>query len=275
MVSFTLQDPADASLEEVRLARRALKPPADVHEARKHLKRARGFLRLCEAGRLAGEATGMRRELRDAGRELAALRDRQSALEAVRDMDGETRAPPGLTRDLQRDAVDAGADEPESFPRLRRSLARSRKSIRRLQGETQPGEWCDRLGDTYRRARRAFRQALAHPSAEALHTLRKRTKDLRYQVEWLQPLWPEILGAWARELHLVTDDLGRVQDARVARQAIRRHVAPDERRRAALLVWDLRRDGRRARRAAMGRAGKLFAEKPSSFTRRLQAVARS
>jgi len=263
-------------VEEVRLARRALSPPADVHEARKHLKRARAFLRLCETGEAAARAATLRRDLRDAGQELATLRDREAVLEALGALDGESRIPPSALAALRtRGDDDREEGDGEAPARVRRRLGKAERRLGRLAGAASAGEWMGALGKSYRRARRAYRHARSHPTAEALHTLRKRAKDLRYQMEWLAPVWPGVLGAWSEELHLLTDALGRAQDVRVVRRRLGEAAAPGERRRVALILWDLRRDGRRARRDALARGAKLFTEGAGSFTRRMAGLAES
>lgn len=265
--------PAVAAQEEVRQARRALKLPGDVHDARKHLKRARALLRLCETGEKGAAATELRHRLREAGRELAPLRDREAALEALRELDGESRVPPVIRSVLQASAPSDPEADGEVLFRVRRELRGAGRSLGRLSTRPEAPGWLEELGRAYRRARRAYREGLRRPSGEALHTLRKRAKDLRYQLEWLAPVWPPVLRAWVDEFHSLTDDLGRTQDVRVLRRSMGDATSPGDRRRVALILWDLRRDARRARRGGLRRGGKLFSEKPGSFTRRMRSLA--
>lgn len=268
-----LPDPARAAALEALGARRALEEPADVHEARKHLKRGRAFLRLCERGGQRRAAGELRRELRDAGRELAEIRDREAVLEALGEPDGTERIPPSVLASLRAAATRDPQGEAATLARVAGELARTEGRAAALEGRTGPGDWGAALGKAYRRARKAWRRARSNPSADALHELRRRTKDLRYQMEWLTPVWPAVLAAWVEELHALTDDLGRVQDVRVVRGAVGGSV-PDqsERGRTALLLWDLRRDARMARRSGLRRGSRLFAEGPSCFRRRMGAL---
>ncbi|HSG46499.1 MAG TPA: CHAD domain-containing protein, partial [Longimicrobiales bacterium] len=217
----------------------------------------------------------LRRELRDAGRELAALRDREAALEALHDLDGESRIPPSVLAVLRAQAARDPEGDRETLVRVRRGLRKTGRGMAVLAGAASAEDWLRALGASYRRARRAFRRARSRPTGEALHALRKRAKDLRYQVEWLAPVWPGVLGAWVEELHLLTDALGRTQDVRVVRRQLEGAAAHGDRRRVALILWDLRRDGRRARRDALARGAKLFTEGAGSFTRRMAALAES
>lgn len=60
------------------------------------------------------------------------------------------------------------------------------------------------LGHTYRRGRIEMKRTMATPSATNFHEWRKQVKYLRYQVELLSSLWPEVLVPTAA----VTDRLG-------------------------------------------------------------------
>src|SRR5262249_34951169 len=49
-------------------------------------------------------------------------------------------------------------------------------------------------------------------SIEHLHEWRKRSKDLRYALDLLEPTWPPVVKALADEVHALTDRLGDDQD---------------------------------------------------------------
>jgi CHAD domain-containing protein len=49
-------------------------------------------------------------------------------------------------------------------------------------------------------------RAIDAPTGRNFHQWRKRAKYLRHQIEILQPLWPEMMSAYARSL----DDLGEL-----------------------------------------------------------------
>jgi hypothetical protein len=63
------------------------------------------------------------------------------------------------------------------------------------------------------------------PSVERLHEWRKRTKDLRYALELLEPTWPPVIDAFEDELHKLTDRLGDRTD--LARLEDRVRAAPE------------------------------------------------
>lgn len=64
----------------------------------------------------------------------------------------------------------------------------------------------------YKRGRKAYKSALKSRSTEDLHEWRKRVKYLRYQLDLLNPLWPDFLESWEDELHDLSDYLGDNRD---------------------------------------------------------------
>ena len=69
----------------------------------------------------------------------------------------------------------------------------------------------DGSGDWYGRGRKAKEAACGSANAEAFHTWRKRTKDVRHQLQFLSPIAPE-MGAAAKDLHRLTNLLGDAND---------------------------------------------------------------
>jgi CHAD domain-containing protein len=269
-----LTDPAEVVREEIRRARRALKIPGDVHEARRALKRARALLRLSQAGPRLDTARRIRRELRDAGRRLSGTRDAEVAAEVAREMETEFGSPPSLADELEarrqgaQDALDAGLGTEVRF-----ELGAVGKEARALLGAVEVADAVRGVGRAYRRARSAYRHARSHPRITRMHILRKRVKDLRYQLEWLAPVWPEVLEGWTGELHALTDDLGRIQDIHVLRTTGHVVSDPGDRRRLAWALQGLRRELRRTRRRAFRTSARLFAEEPDAFQARMVTLA--
>ncbi len=76
----------------------------------------------------------------------------------------------------------------------------------------------------YRKVRKAGDALDEESPVEDLHALRIRCKRLRYAVEFLGPLYPKRSNRFVRRLVAVQDDLGGLQDARVASDHIRELV---------------------------------------------------
>ena len=128
------------------------------------------------------------------------------------------------------------------------------------------------LGPGLLRIHHRGREALARVQSapldpEAYHELRKRAKDLRYTVDFLEPVWPEVLSVWASELHVLTDRLGEGNDLTVllhnldVRPPLGRGLDTD------LLTWTIR-DIRSARWAAgLELATRFWAQPSEDFVR--------
>lgn len=262
-----LSDPAWAARDQVIRARHVLDELGDIHEARKSLKRARALVRICTGGFSSPEdARQLRRRLRDSGRLLSESRDREAAQEVLESLG--PLASPGTAAEEgpHRGEVDGVIAE------VIAELDDVARTLRGIRGEVARVDALEGVAKAYRRARRAYRDVVESATGEAIHTLRKRTKDLRYQLDWLAPVWPRVLGSWVEELHALTDDLGRAQDIRIYRTAVRDVSSSQARRRHARNLWTLRHEGRRARRSALSRGRKLFLETPGGFGERIMRL---
>ncbi|MFZ0549027.1 MAG: CHAD domain-containing protein, partial [Candidatus Promineifilaceae bacterium] len=107
-------------------------------------------------------------------------------------------------------------------------------------------------------------------SPEKFHNWRKRVKDLWYQMEFLQPLWPAVLGVTAIELHWLSDYLGDAHDAAVLADYIEENqgALADEVGVVALpgLLYEYRR---KLEQKAQPLGLRLYAEEPEDFGRRM------
>jgi CHAD domain-containing protein len=129
-------------------------------------------------------------------------------------------------------------------------------------GRFEPG-----LERLYRRGRKAFRAAVAEQTDEALHELRKRTKDLRHAARMLESVDPKRLRKVARRAANLSDVIGADHDLVMLRKAVAEHaslLSPDEVSELLALV-----DRRRAalRRRALKRARRLYKRKAKRLRR--------
>jgi CHAD domain-containing protein len=250
-----------------------------VHETRKRFKEIRGTLRLVRDE--LGEKNFRRENVtfRDAGRPLSALRDAKVLVdtldELIRHFHGRVKA--------------------RSFSKLRRALLDRQRAVRKQvleQDHTvagivrrvraarkRVGDWplhkggwraiAGGLRQVYRQARRAMQTALAELSDEALHEWRKRTKDLRYELELLQCVWPETIEPLADQAHHLTDLLGEDHDLSVLKTVAREEAENTKPTDNELLIalLDERRQAIQTEASELGQ--KLFEERPSEFIRRL------
>lgn len=67
---------------------------------------------------------------------------------------------------------------------------------------------------------RAFDEVIAQASPEVLHALRIEFKRLRYILSFFEPVLGQTAGEFIKEIKLIQDTLGTINDARVAAQAL-------------------------------------------------------
>lgn len=251
-----------------------------IHGARKDLKKARAALRLVRED--LGKKTFKRenRALRDAARTLSASRDAEvkvATLDALTDGDGDV--PPGATA-LWREALVADRDQTvgEESGGTEQAVAAIEEVAARAPDWTLRTDGWELLGpglDTaYREGREAFAALGDSPDFEAVHELRKRGKDLWYQLRLLRDAWQPVLEPTAEEVHDFTDLLGDHHDLAVLcidlvgredvdavhRETLRRLI---EVRQADLIT------------AALAAGERIYAEKPKAFSRRVRAYWRA
>jgi CYTH domain-containing protein/CHAD domain-containing protein len=272
----------DKATERLRKAGEEGDAPAEaIHGARKDLKKARAALRLIREE--LGEKTFKRENhaLRDAARLLSASRDAEvklATLDAL--VEGAGDAPPGATA-LWRGALEADRDRivgGGGSDGVEDAVAAIEEVAGRVPGwRINPGGWkllAPGLDTAYGEGRDAFAALGAEPSFDTVHDLRKRGKDLWYQVRLLRDAWEPVLDATADEIHDFTDLLGDHHDLAVLAEDLgeRPQVAPAQRETLRALIA--------ARQAellaeARGTGERIYAEKPKAFGRRLHAYWRA
>lgn len=204
---------------------------ANIHGARKALKKARATLRLM---RDALTKTAYRQEnetLRDAARPLSAARDARvllDALDRVVRLYGEAGAkavPDAFHQFLEREQgelrrrASGGRSGLHTAPRTALRAARTRIAHWKLGPEGWP-EIGAGLKRVYVRGRRGLKAAHAKRTPERLHEWRKQAKYLWHQLQVLEPMNPGVLGELADQVHQLSDYLGDDHDLAVLREKV-------------------------------------------------------
>jgi CHAD domain-containing protein len=254
-----------------------LSEPDAVHEVRKALKRWRALMRLLAHG-IGEPAEHMRTEARELMRALAGARDAQSALDALADL-GKSDLPfsPTSAATIRarlselRDAAEKTSFTEDMRSRLSRYLDYATLSLERWPLQALDFDTVvDGLISTYRRARQLVPDDWPGANPEHLHDLRRRVVEHRHQMDLVEPLWPRLGKVWAEEAQRLRSQLGACQDLAV----LTNFTAPHQ----PLAPWRSRLrpiiEERRAAhlKTAARLAGRLFAEKPKAFRRRIAAL---
>ena len=172
------------------IARQLAGEPGDreVHDARKAFKRLRTVLRLARED--VGEHVRRRENagFRDAGRTMSDARDARVLVDTLDDL-----VEPGAFERL-RNELGSEATQAQEHVDTAAILATVEDARGRVaswpSGDDPMAALAAGLKRIHRRGRRAYETAKDEPSAEHLHELRKRAKDLRYATQILRPVAP-------------------------------------------------------------------------------------
>ena len=249
--------------------------PDRVHEVRKTLKEARALARLFlpsigEPARVTIAALAVVRRRIGRARDLDVMASRLERL-----------APPAEIAGPLREAI---AHERTAAERTHGGFAASasRAQLRAIAKRVEAWDLRSAsvedivaaVARTYRQARRRGRAAFAAPDdPAALHALRSRVVDLRYQLAALAPAWPAALKAQAEALDELRDTLGAFNDwsVLIAFAAGHAGLAPEK---SAALNERIAAKQAKLRRRAATEFQRLFSETPDAFAGRLSAYLR-
>lgn len=246
--------------ELVLTAMRGRDSDVAVHEARRTIKRLRALVRLIgpSIGDQADEANQL---LRAAGRDFASSRDAAVMVATFDDLAGSGAHEHPVRKTLhraQRFAVREDAD----------AAAKIRSFASTIEAWTFDGGWSSiepGMRRTYRAGSRALAQAIA--GTTELHELRKRGKDLQFQLTLIRVAWPEVLGGYLEALRKLGARLGDEHDLAMLGVALEKQ----KKKHPDVEGWLSLIDERRAslRRKILPLARRIYVDKPRTWTGRL------
>ena len=253
---------------------------AGVHAARKQLKSARSLLQLLRHGLGKQAFASASESLRKAAGLLASARRAEALQEAVAKLataDGE--AAPALAELAamarqshgHHQAPEALRDATIQALDLVTAVRRDVASWPLAKRDTKP--LLRGLKAAYARSRRKLRLGLGQGDIEILHEARTSVIHHLHHLEILQPLWPRLFKAWTAELLDLREALGDLNDLKELDKVMA----------ASATGFSSAETGEQANTAIAGRRkqllkrvrkthGRLFAETPSTFTRRMDAM---
>jgi CHAD domain-containing protein len=260
---------SSVALAAARFPGRGEDAPERVHGVRKTLKESRALARLFlpsvgEPARVTIAALAVVRRRVGRARDLDVIEDRLERLAPPPDIIGP------LTAAIERERAAAK----RAHTRLATAASRAQLNaiVKRLEGwelaRVRDGDIAEAVARTYRQGLRRGHIAFEGADPAALHALRSRIVDLRYQLSALSPAWPAALNAQSEELNALRDTLGDFNDLHTLERfaAERAGLLP-----VALSVLTERLETRqdKLRRRAQIEFERLFAETPDAFAARL------
>jgi len=279
-------------LEYLDRACSALAHPAEgreagIHTARKAIKRVRAMIRLTRD--VVGEEAYRDENavLREAARGLADDRDRAVLVLTLDRLlaDHAGSLPPGAFAALG-DRLIGGREsgEPPDRPGGVVDTLTTLRACRRRFAAWEPGgpgtgavpdefaAIAPGLRRVYRQGRNRMRDAYRLGDPTAFHLWRKSAKYLRYHVEALEPVWPDVLRPLAAAADRLAETLGDEHDFTMLGSAVEAEpqLLPDEAERRLLLTL-VAEEQDRLREAARSLAELVYAEQPEAFVRRLES----
>lgn len=249
---------------------------ANIHDARKQLKKSRAALRLL---RVAIGEISYRREntaLRDVARPLGVARDSKVLVAALDDL---VERYDLATRSLKLDKFRRVLRQEQTAARQAITLTlvnQQRKVLREVKARSQrwnmKGDDWEIIGTglcrIYRDGRKLMKPADSRAS-EDLHEWRKQVKYLWHQVQILEPVWPGLLKELADQIHKLADHLGDDHDLAVLRTKVKSHRDAFEGKDHDALVAVLDRRRKQLQDKSFVLGARVFEEKPRHFVGRI------
>lgn len=250
-----------------------------VHDFRAAMKFWRAYLRLVEPV-LDPADRSWRIEARGLARMFAGARDAQAAIDALADAERHSASDRltsaawesvrGTLEQLRASAETASLT-PEMRQRIAGALGRAEARIEHWPlGDVVFADVARGLMKGYRRARDRIPSDGAAANPHELHELRQRVVAHRYQMEIVKPLWPRLGKTWVLEAQKLRTRLGKYQDLAV----LARYAEPQQPLAQCRSGLQSAIGERQERHIASARriAGRIFAEPPKAFRRRLEGM---
>lgn len=194
-------------------------PIVAVHETRKSLKRLRALLRLIRPA--LGEDTyrAENAHVREIGRLLSSARDRHVMLETIAKLEAVSGAARKRLGQALRDVLNGanGGQSPTvESSAVKQAQGRLEEADKRFTRLRLAGKGFEIVGPgleaSYRKARRAFRNAYVESTDEAFHEWRKGTQQHWRHMALLSRAWPACLAARVEGARRLSQTLGDDHD---------------------------------------------------------------
>lgn len=254
-------------------------PAEAVHEARKDIKKIRSALRLVR-DEIGNDV--WRREndhYRDIARTLSSFRDAEIRVEALAALAERFGFSARDASKALREQLEEEKQAAEGDGSLERAMTTAGAALAagrtRMASMSLDGDGWDRIAPglhrSYRRGRRRMRAVEEEANVTNLHELRKRAKDLWYQLRLIRDADNALIGQLADHAHDLSDHLGDDHDLALLREEVRARdaaFASPEGQRHLLELIDKRRG--ELQFAAISLGERIYGDKPKKFAQGLE-----
>ena len=212
--------------------------------------------------------------LRTAAQLLSFARDTEVALGTLKTLPVSNQIDQDSVRSVRSGfeiKVERPNDLDETMAELRRRLAQTRRNFHRLKLRGTEREILERgLRAVYRQGRNRMRDAIELGEDGAFHRWRIRAKNLYYELEFLESVWPKRLHRLVSRLSKLQDEIGLDHDAAVLRAWLKK--TPENfggSETVQRVVGCLDSQTQRLRKRVVPLGQKIWGEKPRRFARRV------
>jgi CHAD domain-containing protein len=246
----------------------------DIHQVRTTIKRLRALLRLI---RPAIDPAFFDREnarLRTAAGLLSFARDTEAARETLKTLPLSDKTDHEAVRSVL-SGFETRAEPPTDFQEtmveINRRLKQTRLNFHRLKLRGSDREILEAgLRAVYRQGRRRMKAAIGQGQDNAFHRWRIRAKNLYYELEFLESIWPKRLHRIVSRLFDLQDQIGHDHDVAVLRAWLKKQPEPfggDETVDRVVTCLDSRSGQLRQKVIPLGQ--KIWRQKPRRFARKI------
>jgi len=246
----------------------------DIHEVRTTIKRLRALLRLIRPTVDPAFFNRENRRLRTAAGLLSFARDAEVARVTLKGLPVSDQADHDAVRSVLagfEDRAEAPTDIGHVVAEVRRYLEQTRRNLHRLTLHGSEREILKSgLRAVYRQGRRRMRLAIEQGQDHAFHRWRIRAKNLYYELEFLELIWPKRFHRLVSHLVKLQDQIGFDHDAAVLRAWLKK--TPEKfggSEKVERIVRHLDSRIRELRKQAVPLGRKIWRQKPRRFARQI------
>ena len=245
-----------------------------VHQVRTTIKRLRALLRLIRPAISQSLFDCENTRLRVAARRLSSVRDSEVARKTLETLPVSNSAEEKAVATVL-SGLGTNSESPqsldESMAEVRKDLEQTRRSLHRVTFRGKEQKLIEAgLVAVYRQGRKRMKTAIAQGQDRAFHRWRIRAKNLYYELQFLESIWPKRLHRMILRLAKLQEEIGVDHDISVLKEMLQK--TPDAYGGSVAVQRVLHRlnnESCKRRGIAIPLGGKIWSQKPARFARKI------